>query len=142
MEGELPARRKGLPVKSGVRIATPSTSTTSLHLKIGRADLCFNQAVREELQSKVETDYAESPEVRMGRKKKAIVISSLILTVLAIPPLFFYVYLPFVFSGGLEGMRKRRIPAPDLKNPAIINRRASLKNDIEATFKVLDTGFV
>jgi hypothetical protein len=75
----------------------------------------------------------------MGRKKKAIIISSLILTVLAIPPLFFYVYLPFVFSGGLEGMRKRRIPAPDLKNPAIINRRASLKNNIEATFKVLDT---
>jgi len=81
----------------------------------------------------------EFPEVRMSRKKKAIVISSLVLTVLAIPPLFFYVYLPFVFSGGLEGMRKRRIPAPDLKNPAIINRRTSMKNDIEATFKVLDT---
>jgi hypothetical protein len=72
-------------------------------------------------------------------RKKAIVISSLILTVLAIPPLFLYVYLPFVFAGGLEGMRKRRIPAPDLKNPAIINRKASMKNDTEATFKVLDT---
>jgi hypothetical protein len=76
MDGELPARREGLPVKSGARIATPSTSTTSLlriagvahhlsgtgaestlsrdcdtsksaiHLKIGRADLCFNRAVR------------------------------------------------------------------------------------------------
>jgi hypothetical protein len=81
----------------------------------------------------------EFPEVRMSRKKKAIVISSLVLTVVAIPPLFLYVYLPFVLSGGIEGMRKRRIPAPDLKNPTIINRRTSMKNDIEATFKVLDT---
>ncbi|MBO0719772.1 MAG: hypothetical protein J2P41_03065 [Blastocatellia bacterium] len=75
----------------------------------------------------------------MSRKRKAIFIGSLVITVLAIPPLFLYVYLPFIFSGGLEGMRKRRIPAPDLKNLAIISRRTSMKNGIEATFKVLDT---
>ena len=78
----------------------------------------------------------------MSRKKKVAVISIVIfiVIVLAIPPLFIYVYLPFAFSGGVEGLRKRRIPAPDVNGPTVTSRRMAMKNDIEAAFNVLDNG--
>jgi hypothetical protein len=78
----------------------------------------------------------------MSRKKKVAVISIVIfiVIVLAMPPLFIYVYLPFAFSGGIEGVRKRRIPAPDVNGPTVTSRRTAMKNDIEAEFNVLDYG--
>jgi len=78
----------------------------------------------------------------MSRKKNVAVISIVILIViaLAIPPLFIYVYLPFAFSGGIEGVRKRRIPAPDVNSPTVTSRRTAMKNDIEAAFNMLDNG--
>jgi hypothetical protein len=84
------------------------------------------------------------PEVTMSRKKKTIIISILIfvIIVLAIPPLLIYVYLPFAFSGGFEGMRKRRIPAPDINSSAVTSRRTAMKNDIEAALNVLDNSAV
>jgi hypothetical protein len=76
----------------------------------------------------------------MSRKEKMVINSIVIfvIIVLAIPPLFLYVYLPFAFSGGFEGLRKRRIPAPDISSPAVASRRTAMKSDIEAAFNVLD----
>src|SRR5262245_17249871 len=76
----------------------------------------------------------------MSDSMKAIAISIVIviILVLTIPLLFFYVYLPFVFSGGFTGMRNRRIPAPDIRSASFISRRTAMKNDIETTFNTVD----
>jgi hypothetical protein len=47
---------------------------------------------------------------------------------------FIYVYLPFTFSEGIEGLRKRRIPAPDVNGPTVTSRRMAMKNNIDAAF--------